>query len=171
MNRLCVGMVTLLLVAFLSSSVATAETAIGVGYQGIFISDLLHGASVRAWFDNKWAVEGSVLQASVDAGDLADLDMWFMGGKVLYAPIVHENSQFYVGLAGGWGSLDAGDMGDADAWVLGPLFGAEYRFQGLPNLGFNWEVGYQFASIDADGGDDIDLNGLSVSLGVHYRLN
>jgi hypothetical protein len=164
-------MVSLLLLVGLSS-VATAETAISVGYQGMFVSDFLNGASVRAWMDNKWALEGSVLQNSVDAGGAGDADLWFLGGKVLYAPIIKENSQFYVGLAGGWGNLDGSLLGtnDVDAWTVGPLFGAEYRFQGLPDLGFNWEVGYQFASFDT-GGTDIDLNGIAVSLGVHYRLN
>jgi hypothetical protein len=170
MKRLSMGAVTLLLLVSLSSSVATAETTIGVGYEGLFVSEFLHGASVRAWMDNTWALEGNVLQASVDAGTLADVDMWFLGGKVLYAPIIRENSQFYVGVGGGWGNLDMGTGGDVDAWVLGPLFGAEYRFQGLPDLGFNWEVGYQFANIDAGGGTDVDINGISVALGVHYYL-
>ncbi len=109
----------------------------------------------------------------MDAGALGDADMWFLGGKALYAPVIHENSQFYVGVGGGWGNIDGAlsgfGSGDVDAWVVGPLFGAEYRFQGLPNLGFNWEVGYQFANLDA-GEMDVDLNGISISLGVHYRL-
>ncbi len=53
MRRLLVGVVASLLLVSLGGSVATAETSIGVGYQGMFVSDLLHGASVRAWFDNK----------------------------------------------------------------------------------------------------------------------
>ena len=170
MNRLKVGIVTLLLIAFFGSGVASAEVAIGVGYQGIFVSEFLHGASVRAWMDNKWAGELSILQSSVDGGGF-DTDMWFLGGKVLYAPIIRENSQFYVGIGGGWGNVDGDVTGDIDAWVVGPLFGAEYRFDEIPSLGFNWEVGYDFANFDGGGSSDIDLNGISISMGVHYRLN
>ncbi len=171
MKRLCIGAVTLLLLAFLGSSVATAQTTIGVGYQAMFIGDFLQGASVRGWFDNKWGLEGNVMYASVDAGSGTDADMYFLAGKVMYAPIIRENSQFYVGFGGGFGSIDDNLLGygDLDTWVAGPLFGAEYRFQGLPDLGFNWEVGYQFANMDASGGD-VDLNGITVSLGVHYNL-
>lgn len=173
MNRLKVGMVALLLTAFLGSGVASAEVAVGVGYQGLYAGEFLNGASVRAWMDSKWAVEGDIFQANIDVGNTST-DIWFLGGKALYAPIIRENSQFYVGLSAGYGKLGASDVldNDVDGWIVGPLFGAEYRFQGLPNLGFNWEVGYNFASIDfGDGAPDVDLNGVTISLGAHYRLN
>ncbi len=170
MNRLYVGAIALLLLASFGSSVATAETAIGVGYQAMFLEDFIQGASIRAWFDNQWGVEGNIMQASVDMGD-EDADAYLLAGKVMYCPIIRENSQFYVGFEGGFGQIDDSimDTGDTDVLTYGPLFGAEYRFQGLPDLGFNWEVGYRFSNFDNDD-EDTDLNGVSVCLGVHYRL-
>jgi len=170
MNRLNMGALTLLLVVLSGSGVAMAETSIGVGYQAMFLDDFIHGASVRAWFDNKWGVEGNIMQASVDTG-YSDSDAWLLTGKVMYCPIIRENSQFYVGFEGGFGEVDDNIYmytGDNDVVTYGPLFGAEYRFQGLPELGFNWEVGYRFTDFDNDGNDG-DLNGIGISLGVHYR--
>jgi hypothetical protein len=178
MKRLCMGAVMLLLLAFFGSSVATAETTIGVGYQAMFVQEFLQGASARGWFDNKWGLEGNIMYTSMGVnvdgvGEIANADMWFLAGKLMYAPVIRENSQFYVGVGGGWGKLEAGitdlESGDLDVWTVGPLFGAEYRFQGLPDMGFNWEVGYQFANLSAEG-IDLDLNGITVSLGVHYYL-
>jgi hypothetical protein len=171
MNRRYVGAVTLLVVVLSGSGIARAETSIGVGYEAMFLGDFLQGASVRAWFDNKWGVEGNLMQASVDTG-YSDSDAWLLAGKVMYCPIVRENSQFYVGFEGGFGQVDDNIImysGDNDVVTYGPLFGAEYRFQGLPELGFNWEVGYRFTTFDNEY-YDIDLNGVFICLGVHYSL-
>ena len=97
-----------------------------------------------------------------------DYDVFLLAGKLLYAPIVKENSEFYVGFEGGYGELDYEE--DLDIMFFGPLFGAEYRFQGLPELGFCWEVGYRFSEFDGDDGD-ADMDGIAVSLGVHYYFN
>ncbi len=92
-----------------------------------------------------------------------------MTGKVLYSPIVKDNRQFYIGLEAGYGELESSE--DVDLTLVGPLFGAEYRFEELPELGFCWEVGYRFTSMDGEDGDDADLDGISISLGLHYSFN
>jgi len=194
MKRLCMGAAALLLVS-LASSVATAEVSVGAGYQAMFLGEFFQGASVRAWVDSKWGFEGNIMQAnmdldveSVDYDDPNDRyevgvdgDLFFFSGKVMYAPIIKENSQFYVGFELGYGqaNLDAdvltGADLEADALAFGPLFGVEYRFQGLPELGFNWEVGYRFGDISGDGDSnsgkmdlDASLSGITVCMGVHY---
>jgi hypothetical protein len=45
----------------------------------------------------------------------------------------------------------------------------EYNFQELPELGFNREFAYDFLSMDADD-EELDLNGIHVTMGVHYRF-
>ncbi|MBS3756184.1 MAG: hypothetical protein KGY56_10855 [Desulfobacterales bacterium] len=68
----------------------------------------------------------------------------------------------------GYGALEMYGE-DLDLLKYGLLIGTEYSFQGLPELGFNWEVGYKFNTLDTDEYDlELDLNGISVSLGVHY---
>lgn len=197
MKRFCMGAAALLLVS-LAGSVATAEVNVGAGYQAMFLGEFLQGASVRAWVDNKWGFEGNIMQASmdvdVDVTDYsdpndnyetgADGDLFFLSGKVMYAPIIKENSQFYVGFELGYGQanldvdyLVGADL-EADVLAFGPLFGAEYRFQGIPELGFNWEVGYRFGDASGDGETnggktdlDLSLSGITVCLGVHYYFN
>jgi hypothetical protein len=149
-----------------SSDLAT-ERNIGIGYEGMFLGEFLQGVSARGWL-GKLGLEGDLWQASVDVGPY-DVDAWVLSGKVLYAPIVREHTKFYVGFEGGWATMDLGYGDDLDGTTFGPLFGAEYRFQELPELGFNWEVGYRWTSLSPSGYDeDFDLNGISITLGVHY---
>jgi hypothetical protein len=157
-----------LLAADNGSDLAT-EKNIGIGYEGMLIGEFLQGVSVRGWW-GRWGAEGNAMQASVDFGDDDDVSAWMLTSKIMFAPLVREHSKFYVGLEGGWGNVDAGTYGDdLDTWIIGPLFGAEYRFQELPELGFNWEVGYRWTSLNAaDDDDDIDLSGIFIVLGVHY---
>jgi len=196
MKKFCLGAAALLLLVSLGSSVATAEVDIGAGYQAMFLGEFFQGASVRAWIDKKWGLEGNLMQASMDVDvDMtsyydpndyvkmgADGDLYFLSGKIMYAPIIRENSQFYVGFELGYGKasldFDVSSIGvdlDADVLAFGPLFGVEYRFQGLPELGFNWEVGYRFGDADGDvdtpigkANLDASISGITVCLGVHY---
>ncbi|OHB66754.1 MAG: hypothetical protein A2Y76_02590 [Planctomycetes bacterium RBG_13_60_9] len=182
--------VLLALLAFSSSATAAdsedlaTEKTIGIGYEGMFLGEFLQGASVRGWL-GKVGLEANVWQSDVGVkiGDLPSVDVsaFVLTGKIMYAPIVREHTKFYLGLQAGLGSIDLptgtlGDIADADipdtsidVFVFGPLFGVEYRFQELPELGFNWEVGYSFSSLDMDIVDpSVDLNGISITLGVHY---
>lgn len=158
---------------------AEVPTGFGVGYQGMFLGNLLNGASGRYWMSENMGFEMDLFHLYTDinlpagAGVAAThahvID--FME-KVLYAPIVKENSRFYVGAQVGYGVLIIkGDGNDTNMITAGPLMGAEYHFQGLPELGFNFEVGYLwnyvFQGVDpAD--TDVHLLGINVALGVHY---
>ncbi len=195
MKKLGVGAAAVLLLVSLGSSVASAEVTWGAGYQAMFLGELLQGASIRAWVDDKWGIEGNImagqLDVDVETTDYddpnynsemgGDGDLYVFSGKVMYAPVVKENSKFYFGFEVGYGTLDldvdytSSISMDGDVWAFGPLFGAEYRFQEMPELGFNWEVGYRFGSASADGkgstGEadlDLDISGITVCLGVHY---
>lgn len=187
MKKLCMGAAAVLVLMSLGSSVASAEVTWGAGYQAMYLGELFQGASIRAWLDNsKWGFEGNIQQATldidIDTGSNSyggDGDLWFIDGKVMYAAIQKENSQFYFGFELGYGQADFGidhsdtDL-DADILAFGPLFGAEYRFQEMPELGFNWEVGYRFSDVSGDVEDsDLDsgISGITVCLGVHYYFN
>jgi len=169
------------LVAALAIGVGTASAQdVSVGYQG-FIGNgqnLLSGLSVRGWTD-QIGYEGTIFygETTIDfgGGNEIDADVWLLNAQVMYAAVVKENSKFYVGLDFGYGQYDidagAGLKTDDGFWMIGPLLGAEYSFQGLPELGFNWEVSYEFVSIENDDANiDIDLSGINVTLGVHYRF-
>jgi hypothetical protein len=181
---------TLLAVAFLAVLALFASTAgaqdVSIGYQG-FIGNgqnLLSGLSVRGWTD-QIGYEGTIFygQADIDLGAGADVsaDVWILDAQVMYAAIAKEHSKFYVGLDFGYGgySVEANSVpfigtGETDDnfWMLGPLVGAEYCFQELPELGFNWEVAYTFGNFEnEDASLEVDLSGINVTLGVHYKFN
>lgn len=168
-KNLLILVVTFVLTLSVSSNNAFAENKFGVGYQGTFIGEFLNGLSVRGWFDS-FSVDATLFHTDVEA-DGADsdlLNLFILDGRFLYAPIVKENSRFYMGANLGYGALEVYDE-DLDLLTYGLLLGTEYSFQGLPELGFNWEVGYKFNTLDTDEYDfEVDLNGISVSLGVHY---
>lgn len=178
-----IAAMVLALVLSLAVNVNANENKVGVGYQGIFLGDTLQGVSVRGWLlMNKLGLEGNIFQGtneididvngySNDYGTSLDADLTLFTAKAMFAPIVRQNSKFYVGLEAGVGTIEVSDLEDIDITIFGPLLGAEYNFQEAPELGFNWEVGYKFTSLEygADYVDvAVDLDGVSVSLGVHY---
>jgi hypothetical protein len=94
--------------------------------------------------------------------------------KAMYAFIVRTNSRFYAGGKFGYGRLDADIVGyDAkvDAYVPAVFVGAEWNFPQLPELGFNFEVGYSYAILEGNDvldGTDLDLSGINVGMGIKY---
>ncbi|MBN1505763.1 MAG: hypothetical protein JW955_02900 [Sedimentisphaerales bacterium] len=194
MKKVYLGVTALLLLFVLSTSAVAADgtdlpskVTVGVGYEGMYLGNYLQGLSVRGWFD-RFGIEGSIWQANVSldldipagAGD-TDASIWLLGGKFMFAPILRDHSKFYVGVEGGWGTagldIDTGanDMSPSvDGWTVGPMFGAEFFFQEIPELGFNFEVGYRFAFLNADADlgsndkADLGMNGIWVTAGVHY---
>lgn len=153
----------------------------GLGYQGVFAGDILQGISGRYWATENFGGELNLFYGNVGlevepSGDEASADLLLGSLKLMYSPIVKENSRFYVGIEGGIGSVNAEingvDMpGDITVYTINPLFGAEYNFSELPELGLNFEVGYKFhnVSYEDDPVDvDVNLDGTFVSLGAHY---
>lgn len=144
---------------------------LGVGYQGMFFADGLMMNALSA----RWSPEplgGQVLvgrTTSENNNNSAETSVLALQGKVFYTLIQRKNSQFYAGgkfgLLFGESTNAAGNKTDEDGLVLGALIGTEWRFSELPEIGFNFEVGYDLATTD---NPDVDLTGITVSLGAHY---
>ncbi len=180
-----VGLVALALALGAGTASATEGPNVGrfsVGPQvmdvgGIFAA----GLSSRYWVNNEFGVEGniyygthtdkytSVLSYEVSSSTiLASL-------KVLYAPVVSENSRFYVGLEGGLGSYswdsNGVEDGKEDYYLVKPFIGTEFNFSEFKQIGFNVELGYAFAGTDNDNvyySDKEDLSRVTVGGGMHY---
>lgn len=157
--------VMFLFVLALLAGPATAGTKIGLGYQGVLPADVLSGASVRCWIVDAIGVDVNVLQASADLGG-TDADALMLEVRGMYAIFQTEQSKFYAGGLFGMGTVEAAGA-DADVLEFGGFFGTEFSLSGLPELGFSWEVGYNFITADA-GAADIDASGILVLFGVHY---
>ncbi len=162
-----------------TASAAPNANKFGLGYQGVVAGNFLQGISGRYWFDEKVAGELNLFYGTVgaDAGSvhLGDADLFLATAKVLYAPVVKPNSRFYVGLEGGLGSIGGDVASDTSIWTVEPLVGAEFNFTEIPELGFNFEVGYKWhhintSDLSVQGADITDLNidGTTVAIGAHY---
>jgi len=133
----------------------------GLGYQGMWLQGFLNGVSARIWLQEDMGMEGNLYMGNVDG----DLSLYIIEGKFMYAPIVREQSRFYFG---GLLNIAMYDFDAVDGTIigLGPFLGAEWRYQELPEIGFNFDVGLKYYN---DGGD-IDLNvwGIDATWGIHY---
>jgi len=154
---------------------------VGVGYQGIFAGSLLSGISVRGWVNNNFGLEGTLCYGNVDVDDNMsgfnmDSDVVLFEAKAMYAPIVKTNSRFYVGAKANYGQLNVNnalgfDDEDFNMWGLGGFIGAEWNLREIPELGFNFDVGYTYLNVEDDS-DNLDieteLDGTYVAFGIHY---
>ncbi len=201
--RKAVGLVVLALA--LGAGTASASVSEGrncgkvsVGYQGQDLMGInnfsdtssiglgaLNGLSVRSWVTNQVGIEGNLYVGNWknnegDGEETNEVSVLLGTVKGLWAPVVRENSRFYVGLEVGFGSYDqqnvsGPDEGSADngIYIVKPLIGVEYNFAGIPELGINFEVGYLFAGVHWDEqAYELDakstMSGTSVGLGAHY---
>lgn len=182
------GIVAALFVFGFAANAQAQDWKIGLGCEGMYFGPVVQGASVRAW-TGPIGLEGNLFtgyaKADLDATDPDDdatykVKMNAIGLKGMYAPVVKTNSKFYVGAEVNYGDVKA-DLGDyldgaeykGKMWTYGPFMGSEFNFQEIPEIGFNLEVGYIFNNVkfDNDDNDDelnLDVNGINVSLGVHY---
>jgi len=166
---------------------------VGVGYQGMLTGDILNGISVRGWIGNNFGLEGNIFYGSVDAdvdvsgsGNVGggDADVWFVEIKPLYAFIVKPNSRFYAGMKLGYGEADVdidvgsggGDL-DTDFWEIGVLVGSEFSLPFMPEVAFNFDVGYNYMDTDSDmnidgvgkvSDIDLDMDGVFATWGIKY---
>jgi hypothetical protein len=171
--------VSLFVCGYAVNANAAGDVKVGLGYEGMIMGSFLQGISARAWM-GPLGLEGNIftgrVKAEADGDTLGKADLNAIGLKAMFAPIVKANSKFYVGADIGYGKakFEAGDLdADGKVWLVGPFFGAEYFFQEIPELGFNWEVGYKFSKIsldvpDEDANADLKLDGINIVLGVHY---
>lgn len=154
---------------------------VGVGPQLMEVGGMwAPGLSVRYWATNEFGVEGNVFygtdseEYTYPGGSEYNEDTLLGSLKLMYAPIVNENSRFYVGLEGGLGTysyeVDDVENDSEDYYLIKPLIGTEFNFSEFKEVGFNVEVGYSFAGVDDEEYDDWkeDVSGISIGLGAHY---
>ena len=175
---LCIAVVALLAVSAVHAEESNAPGNLGVGYQGVFYGDLINAVSVR------WAPaplggqielgQGGALIEAPGASDI-ELDIIMIKGKLFVTLIERENSVFYAGASLGYYQIETKNLlapsADLTGFSLAPLVGAEWRLQGLPELGINFEVSYELKSLEAEAGGttvDVGLYGITVSTGIAY---
>lgn len=174
---LCITMMALMAMAVAQAEEGSHEVSqIGVGLRAIMFpqGDIMPAATIR------WApapLGGEILIGQLtdntDGGD--EVSMLSLAGKVLYSLIERENSAFYVGGELGMDKYELTNSGttfwDETAISFGGLVGSEWRFSELPELGFNFEVGYYFSSWEDDASSpsaEGDHSGIVVSVGSTY---
>jgi hypothetical protein len=166
-------------------NLAEAQNQFGVGYQGIFPGNA-GGISARGWLKDKWGWDLTLFHTTATAkldGIEADTNAFVFDGRLMYAIVVRENSKFYIGGEFGYGNLDMkidieyiGAQLESKIFIINPLIGSEFFFTDIPELGFNWEVGYKIISTDIEtnvaevetADIDLDIKGCGIILGVHY---
>lgn len=137
---------------------------IGVGIQSSFP---VYGASVMINTNSRISVQGIL-------GAFGTLKMY--GGRALYRFDAKSNLQPYAfGMLGSW-SYEGYELSSSGMSIqkstetvfgLGAGGGVEYFFQGLPDLGFNAEVGYGSAKFKQI---DYDFSAISFGVGIHYYI-
>ncbi len=174
---LCIAMSVLMTVVVAYAEGEDNDNApglLGLGYQGSY-----HDGNVMDQISLRWTpqpIGGQILFGHMRWNEDSALDeeAWLFQARGLYTLIDRKNSDFYVGGALGWvwweetgGSVD----NEEDSFLIGALAGVEWRFNEIPELGFNFEVGYNYVTEDEDfGGSSYDSThkGDYVSLGAHY---
>ena len=188
----CVVIVTLMVLLSASSVFAGDEVTknfisnkVGVGYQGMIAGNLLNGASVRYWMGDRIGLEGNFFLGAAKAtvnGNDEEGDMWSLEAKMLYAVIVRSNSKFYVGGKICYCRVDlktenttlVGNTNiSQNIWIPGVLVGAEYSLPSIPEVGFNFEVGYSAliynsSSLPNNTSIDLRIHGVNAAIGIHY---
>jgi hypothetical protein len=149
---------------------------VGVGYQGMVVGSFLNGISVRGWIGDRIGLEASGFYGKADVKvedhEMLEADLWTIEAKAMYAIIVRSYSKFYAGAKVGYGQIDASYYGhelidNKGFWTPGVFIGAEWSFPQLPEVGFNFDVGYSGIIYDNDD-VDIKLHGVNATFGVHY---
>lgn len=181
----CVAIATLMV--FMVAGPAMAEgdnylsNRVGVGYQGMIAGDLINGISVRGWVGDNFGLEGSFsyggVGVDIDGYNVADADLMLFEAKAMYAFVVKSNSRFYIGAKAGYGTIDVEFDGDTilddDLWELGAFVGAEWSFPTIPEVGFNFDIGYNYIKYEEDlpyDGPELEiaLDGIAATFGIHY---
>ena len=143
-----------------------SDMAFGLGYQGMWVQGFLHGVSGRFWMQDDIGMEGNLYMGDFgdDLSSVGGLSLFLIEGKFMYAPVVRENSRFYFG---GLLNICIYDDNDADGTILGlgPFFGAEWRYKELPEIGFNFDLGFKYFH---DSDDVYDVWGFDTTWGIHY---
>jgi hypothetical protein len=162
---------------------------VGVGYQGMVAGNFLNGLSVRGWIGDRIGLEASGFygrgSAEIEAyGEKDEMkgDLWLIEAKAMYAFIVRNYSKFYAGGKFGYGQINASsgmmpyaEVIDGTTFFTPGLFvGSEWSFPQLPEVGFNFDVGYSWLIYNNKLNEDpyvymnLNMNGISATFGIHY---
>lgn len=190
-----VAMLAVLVVFVSAASVFAADenknfisNKVGVGYQGMVAGDFLNGLSVRGWITDKIGLEASGFygRASVEVEEGGDGksevkgDIWTIEAKAMFAFIVRNYSKFYAGGKIGYGQIDTSGVSMLESidgtsfWTPGLFIGSEWSFPQLPEVGFNFDVGYSWLIYDNKVNEDpyvyvnMNLSGITATFGIHY---
>jgi len=183
---LCIAVGALLAISVAYGEENSEPGQIGVGYQGIFFGDLINALSIRM----APAPIGGQLEIGEGGGSLStggaaadtDFEIFMLKGKGYYTLIQRENSAFYAGASLGYyiisiddpaGNFTTAGTTDVTGFSIAPLIGTEWNFQGLKELGFNFEISYEINNFDVDvpgtaTDPDLGLRGITISTGVNY---
>ena len=168
----------------------------GIGWQA---SSTLQGVSFKGAFSSQMAVQGvlgytslSIDEPSIEVdGHDEELDMtlgvtaWTVGGRLLFTLKEETNLDVYAGGGVNFYLISAetdilGDDVEISGSALGfqAVTGVEYRFQGLENLAFSTEIGFDLAmvndlNVDTPGGDvtlspNASIKSFFLGGGIHY---
>jgi hypothetical protein len=191
---LCIAVITLMAFAVTHAAEGDNEPgSFGLGYQGVSLGDgyLMNQIALRF---APQPVGGAIVigqMASTDEGSVngvkdeeTDTSLLTLQGKVYWTLIERPNSDFYIGglLGFGWYNEEYTPVGspteesDYTSFVLGFLAGVEWRFTELPELGLNFELGYNLEWMNEEDKvapgvtfeHDTVMAGTSVSLGATY---
>ena|GEM_PF-4697467 len=132
----------------------------------------MQGGSSRIWVLDNFGIEGNFYHAGIgyERGSKKwDGTLAAATGKILIAPVVKNNSRFYLGVEAGYGKASATDSDEElNVTVVSPLLGTEYFFSEMPELGFDWEGGYRYNIYDISG-VSLSLRGISAAIGAHLN--
>lgn len=182
------------IVALLAVTVVQAEDsepgAFGIGYQGAFMDQGYTMNQIALRFAPQ-PIGGALVIGQMSEFEEDDpktyeetTTAWTLQGKFFYSLIERQNSDFYIGGLFGFGYYDYEDKPTSGggttytdeevSFILGFLAGVEWRFAELPELGFNFELGYNVEFMNEESGSttkrerDSVFAGTSVSLGATY---
>jgi hypothetical protein len=190
----CVVIVALILLISAGSVFAADDAGknfiankVGVGYQGMVAGSFLNGLSVRGWIGDRVGLEGSVFYGKADAEieeygekmDMVKADLWMIEAKAMYAVVARSYSKFYVGGKLGYGQINMTEEGykaldGASVFTPGVFIGSEWSFPQLPEVGFNFDIGYSWLLFGTKVNEDpyvymnLNMSGINATFGIHY---
>ena len=187
---LCITLMALMAVAIAHAEGEDEPGNFGLGYQGIVLNGdsgpgLMNAIALR-WAPQPIGGSLSLGQfastAEVSGGSQEDTTTaWALQGKILWTLIDRANSDFYVGGLLGMAYYEDERTGSGNdykreyaSFIFGVLGGVEWRFAELPEIGFNFELGYNFETEEyednANVSDNLDtlFSGTSVTMGATY---
>ncbi|MGA1864951.1 MAG: hypothetical protein ACMUHX_07810 [bacterium] len=155
----------LLIIIFVSASNVAAKDMlglIGIGFNSQLGSRDVSSISVKYWAGSRLCLQGMLGFQLTD-----EVDEFDIGGKGLYVIKAEENMNVYAGGGLGIANTDPDEEKSDTSFSISGVFGVEYFFSGLPNLGFSTELGLMFS--DYDDNDSVGTGADTfLTAGIHY---